>query len=434
MVDWIGETVTSTVGWDLLCELVDVGDRMAGSPGERAGAAATAAALEAVGVRNVRLAEFDLQGWTRGTSAVTGGDETLGCLALPRSPSAAATGPLVDLDYGLPADFDDRDLAGAVVLVRSDVPTWYGRYVHRLEKYCRAVEAGAAAFVYANHVEGQLPPTGSVGTAADPIGPIPAVGVSREVGARLARRDTGEPVEVTVEATIDEATSQNVHGVLGPDTDRRVLVTAHVDAHDVAEGALDNGTGVAMVVEVARALATREAELDAGVEFVVYGAEEVGLVGSEHHAVTADHGAIKAILNNDGVVRGRTLELLTHGFDELAAAAERVADRFGHPVLTTPEIGPHSDHWPFTRWGVPGIHASSESPDVGRGWGHTQADTLDKVDRRNLAEQAVLLTELTVELADDAVDVPHREPAAMAAQLEAEDQAAGLRVVGDWPY
>ena len=434
MTEWIGETFTSTAGWDLLESLVDVGDRMAGTDGERAGAEATAAALRDVGARDVELREFDLQGWERGSSRVEAAGESLESIALPRSPSDAATGDLVDVGYGLPEDFEGADLEGAVVLAASDVPDWYDRYLHRREKYYAAVEAGAAAFVYENHVEGQLPPTGSVGTEADPIGDVPAVGVSREVGRRLARRAAGDPVTVAVDADIGPATSQNVHAAVGPDTDERVLVTSHVDAHDIAEGAMDNGAGTAMVVEVARALAAREDELDVRVEFVAFGAEEVGLVGSERYAADADHDEVVAVLNNDGVVRTRTLELLCHGFDALEAAADRVADRFGHPIETTPRLGPHSDHWPFTKWGVPGIHASSVSDETGRGWGHTHADTLDKVDRRSLREQAVLLTALAVELADDGVEVPHREPAAIAAQLEDEDLAEGMRVIGDWPY
>jgi hypothetical protein len=50
MTAWIGETFTSDAGWDLLNELVDIGNRMAGTDGERAGAEATANALEAVGL------------------------------------------------------------------------------------------------------------------------------------------------------------------------------------------------------------------------------------------------------------------------------------------------------------------------------------------------------------------------------------------------
>jgi Zn-dependent M28 family amino/carboxypeptidase len=189
-----------------------------------------------------------------------------------------------------------------------------------------------------------------------------------------------------------------------------------------------------MVVEMANALAAREDELDVGIHFVAYGAEEVGLVGSNYDADQRDFDSVKAILNNDGVVRGRTLSFFTHGFDALADAAEGVADDLGHPVKTIPEQGPHSDHWPYVQWGVPGFHVMSETGDEGRGWGHTYADTLDKVEVRDLREQAVLLTELTVRLASDETEISRKEPEEIAAALEDEDQAEGMRIIGDWPY
>jgi Zn-dependent M28 family amino/carboxypeptidase len=189
-----------------------------------------------------------------------------------------------------------------------------------------------------------------------------------------------------------------------------------------------------MVVEMAKALAAREDELETKVHFIAYGAEEVGLVGSNHDAERRDFDAVKAIVNNDGVVRGRTLSFFTHGFDALADAAEEVAEDFDHSVKTIPEQGPHSDHWPYVQWGVPGFHVMSETGDEGRGWGHTYADTLDKLEVRDLREQAILLTELTVRLASDECEIPHRDPAEIAAALEDEDQAAGMKTIGDWPY
>jgi Zn-dependent M28 family amino/carboxypeptidase len=433
MTEWIGETFRSDVGWEHLETLVDLETRMAGTDGERRAAEATRDALAAVGARNARLESFELQGWTRVDSAVEAGGTVQDCIALPRSPSGEASGELVDLDYGLPSEFD-RDLDGAVVLVASDVPAWYDRYVHRREKYYRAVEAGASAFVYANHVEGCLPPTGSIGTEADPIGAIPAVGVSKEVGARLVRRFEGETVTVEVEAEASAATSRNVRADIGPDTDEAVLLTSHVDAHDIAEGAADNGAGTAIVVEVARALARREADLDTRVHCIVYGAEEVGLVGSHLDAARRDHDNVKAIVNNDGVVRNRTLQCHAHGFEDLVDVARRVADRMDHPIDVPPELNPPSDHWPYVAWGVPGYHVRAETGDAGRGWGHTHADTLDKLSVRDLREQAILLTELVVELADAGTTVARRSPSAIAEQLEAEDLAEGMRIVGDWPY
>jgi len=438
MTDWIGETFTSDAGWNHLETLVDVGDRMAGSDGERTAAAATRDALEAVGARDAHLAEFPIQGWERGDSHVDAGgeryDDRHQALALPRSPTGSVAGELVDLGHGLPEDFEDADLEGKVVLARSDVPEWYDRYLHRREKYYHAVDAGAVAFLYRNHVEGCLPPTGSVGTEADPVGEIPAVGVSAEAGARLARRADGEPVTVTVDATIEDATSQNVHATLGPDTDDAVLLTSHVDAHDIAEGAMDNGAGTAGVVEVTKALAARESELDTRVHVVCFGAEEVGLVGSNHLANETELADVAAVCNLDGICQGRTLGFYAHGFDELEAVIEDVADHLDQPAYVTPELGPHSDHWPFTKWGVPGTHAYGKTAGDGRGWGHTHADTLDKLQQRDLREQAIVLTELVVALADADTTIPHRDPERIADQLRDEDLATGLQITGDWPY
>ncbi|EMA10809.1 Zn-dependent amino-or carboxypeptidase, M28 family [Haloarcula vallismortis] len=436
--DWIGETFTSTVGWDHLETLVDIGNRMAGSDGERRAAEATRDALAAY-TRDARLSEFEIQGWERGDSAVLVGGSPVAtqaheCIALPRSPSGEVTGELVDVGHGLPADFEDADCEGQIVLARSDVPDWYDRYIHRREKYYRAVEAGAVGFIYCNHVEGVLPPTGSVGTAEAPIGEVPAVGVASETGARLARRYAGDAVTLSVDCETPAATSQNVHAELGPDTEERLLVTCHIDAHDIAEGAMDNGAGTAMVVEAARALAGREDELATRVEFVAFGAEEVGLVGSNRLAAETALDDVTAVLNFDGVVQGRTLKCYTHGFDALTAAAESVADRLDHPISLTPEQGPHSDHWPFVRRGVPGYHVTSETGGDGRGWGHTHADTLDKLEPRTFREQAILLTELAVTLADRSAQPAHKDPAEIADALEAQNLAEGMRSTGDWPF
>ena len=450
MTDWIGDTFTSDVGWSHLESLVDVGNRMAGSDGEREALERTRDALADVGARDARIEPFDVQGWTRGDSAirrVAGGDAPDGdeaatvasganqCVALPRSPSAEASGEFVDLGHGTPEDFETAgDLDGAVVMVASDTPDSLDRFVHRREKYYHAVEAGAAAFVFANHVEGTLPPTGSVGTADEPIGAIPAVGVSKETGARLARRREGDDLAVAVDCAAAEAESGTVVAEVGPATDEYLIVSAHVDAHDIAEGAMDNGAGTATVVEVARALAAREDDLDTRVRFCAFGAEEVGLVGSSRFAADVDADRVKAVVNVDSNVFGRTLRFDHHGFDALEAAAERVGDRFDHPVSLGAELVPHSDHWPFVARGIPGYMVSGETADRGRGWGHTGADTLDKLESRNLREQAIVVTELVTELADGAVTTERRDPEAIAAALESEGKATGMKVTGDWPF
>jgi Zn-dependent M28 family amino/carboxypeptidase len=436
-MEWIGETFTSESGWEHLETLVDFETRMAGSPGERRAATATRDALDRAGARDARLDPFDIQGWTRGDSSIEAGETTQSCIALPRSPSGAATGPLCDLGYGLPADFEGADLGGSVVLCRTDVPEWFDREMHRREKYHRAVEAGAAAFVFRNHVPGCLPPTGAVGSDGAPIGSIPAVGVSREIGSRLGRRFDGETVTVAVEADAHDATSRNVRAELGPGTAERVLLTSHVDAHDISEGAVDNGAGTAMVVQVAEALAARERDptapdLGLCVEFVAFGAEEVGLVGSTRLAGSLDPESVRAVINLDGVCRRRTLAVSTHGFDALGGAAREVSERFDHPIRVRPEHDPHSDHWPFVARGIPGCLVYGDADAPGRGWAHTHADTIDKLESRDLREGAILVAALAAAVADRPVD--RRDTAAIAAELEAAGLAEAMRTTGDWPF
>ena len=435
MADWIAETFRSDTGWDHLETLVDIGNRMAGQPGEMEGLEATRDAFAAAGARDARVETFDLAGWVRGDSSIATPETVEDSIALPRGPAGEVDAELIDLGAGLPADFEEHDVEGKIVLATSDVPEYFDRYIHRTEKYQYAVEGGAAAFIYANHVPGELPPTGSVGGSdGGPYGDIPAVGVSAETGARLARRFDGDEVTVAVECETPETESGNAVAELGPDTEEVVLLSSHVDAHDIAEGARDNGAGTATIVEIAKALAAREDDLDTRVKCIAYGAEEVGLVGSELASETADRDAIRAIVNVDSNMGNRTLELTTHRFDELAAAAERVSERFDHPISTVPRMVPHSDHWPFVRWGVPGYMVSSKSDSAGRGWGHTEADTLDKLESRTLREQAILLTELVVEVADSEVSIDHADPETMAGYLKEEDQAIGMKKTGDWPY
>ena len=160
---------------------------------------------------------------------------------------------------------------------------------HRRLKYGRAVTAGGAAFLYFNQNPGGLAVTGSLATRKP--APIPGLGLAYEDGATLLRLLANGPVRVrlNVTAAFPEVESANVIGDLpadpaSPHGDELVLAGAHYDSHDIAPGALDNGTGVAIILEAARALAA--AYRAAGhaprrrLRFCLFAAEEIGLLGS----------------------------------------------------------------------------------------------------------------------------------------------------------
>jgi Zn-dependent M28 family amino/carboxypeptidase len=435
---WIGDRFVSTRGRDVLVDLTRIGARLGASEGERRGHERVREEFEDLGLREVTTEEFDLTKWERGSARIgLTGDRTgdLDCIALPGSPPATVEGEVVHLGYGLPGDFERADVEGKVVVARSDVPEYHDRWLHRREKYFRAAEGGAAAFVFQNHVEGCLPPTGSVGGGTDVVGPLPAVGVSKEVGEELRRYAEGEDATATVavDADVGEGTSQNVSGVVGPDTDEEVLVCAHVDGHDISQGALDNASGVATMVEAAAALVALEDDLETRVRFVGFGAEELGLNGSQTYADSADLAAVTAVVNCDGAGRAREMSVVTNGFDALADAVEETSAAFDRPVSSVPTISNHSDHWPFVWRGVPGVQVRSETGE-GRGFGHTFADTLDKTDTRAIRAHGVLVADYARRLAEADRDVPRRDPDAIRDELVAEKQDVSMRVAGEWPF
>ncbi len=437
----VGDAYRSTYHFDVLEDLVDIGTRMAGQQGEVEGAERVAEAYRDVGLRNVDIEEFEIPGWWRGSStlATTGSHDSRftadhEVIALPGSPSGTATAELFDVGYGRPEEFEDADLEGKIAMASSATPDDHGRWIHRMEKYSYAVDAGAAGFVFRNHIEGCLPPTGEVGYNNRP-GPIPAIGVSKEVGATLERyAEDGVTVDLDVDCRNEPTTSRNVSGELGPDTDEAVLLTAHVDAHDIAPGANDNGAGTVLVVEIARLLSQIEDELDIRVRCVVFGSEEIGLRGAYHLADTVDLKTVKAVLNIDGAGRDRRLSVRTNEFDALRNLFEEVSDELRIPVNTDATVSPHGDQWAFVQEGVPGVMLSSTNPDKsGRGWGHTHADTLDKIDIRDLRNHAISVGTAVCAAAEADREIPSRS-AEQTRDLLDEGYKQELRVGGRWPY
>jgi Zn-dependent M28 family amino/carboxypeptidase len=437
----VGDAYASTYHWELLEDLVDVGSRMAGQEGERRGAERVAEAFEEVGLRNVHLDEFEIDGWWRGAATLraTGAREREYAadhevIGLPGTPAATAAGELVDVGPGRPADFAAADLDGRVAMASSNTPDDYGRWIHRMEKYVSAVDAGAVGFVFRNHVEGCLPPTGEVGYDNRP-GPIPAVGVSKEVGARLRRHAEDDPLtlELDVDARNERTTSVNVVGEAGPDTEEAVLLTSHVDAHDVAEGANDNGAGTALVAEVARLLARVEDDLETRVRVVPFGSEEIGLKGAYHEAATQDLDDVKVVINVDGAGNSRNLRVNANEFDAVRELFAEVTDEFDVPLATDDTISPHGDQWAFVQEGVPASMTASTSAGSGRGWGHTHADTLDKLDVRDLRDLSVLVGSAVLAAAEADREFPARSREETREMID-EGYEQELRIGGRWPY
>ncbi|PSQ22227.1 aminopeptidase [Halobacteriales archaeon QS_9_67_17] len=437
MAQLAGRAYDDPFPWSFLTDLVEAGPRLGGSPGERRAAEVVAEAFETAGA-DPEIRAFDMPRWERGDAEIAVSvdregrtvERSFDAIALPYSPPGDVRAPLTDVGHGTPTETDDAAVAGTVALADTASPS-DGRYVHRMEKYGHAVEAGASAFVFAHHEPGQLVPTGTLRFGHE--GAVPAVGVSYETGEWLREyAAAGAELRLRVDATTEPGTSHNVLGTLGPDTDEGVLAVGHLDAHDIAEGALDNGCGITTVATAARYLA--DLDLDSRVWVAGVGCEETGLLGAEALADRLDRDRVRAVVNVDGAGRHRDLRALVHGSDPLRDLAERVADGAGQPCHVDETPHPYSDHWPFLRAGVPSVQLHSQPAtghERGRGWGHTAADTRDKVDERNLRDHTLLTALVVAELTR--TTVPRRETAALREELEAADAEPGMRAAGVWP-
>jgi aminopeptidase YwaD len=443
-----GELWRGDGGWALLTELCDrCHGRFAGTADERRAADMLLDTFRRYGLQHVHEEPFTYPGWRRGAPPslryADGGGE-IGTFSLPGSPSAQIEGDLVDLDCATDEDFvrAGEDLTGKIALISAATPA-RAKTMHRDEKVARAARRGAVGVLWMRDAPGQLAETGGLFFHDAP--PIPGLAVTREDGLRLARRlRQGEAIRLaaTTHDTPQEMTSWNLVGDL-PGTERPdevVLIGAHYDGHDIAEAALDNGSGVAAMAEAARGLAQQRPALRRTVRFVAFGVEELGLYGAYAYAAAhqAEFEQLRLLFNLDTIAEpGATKGVATQCRPELRAAFDAIGRAIGEPFPVDDHLSMYSDQFPFVLKGAPA--AILTSPDVprtgGRGVGHTTADTVDKVHRLSLKLSALFSARLALHVAN-ALDWPaHRwSDEETREQLEAAGVRPTMEMEGIWPW
>lgn len=430
----IGDIWTSESAYENLVTLCDdFGSRFGGTEGERQAAEFMVRKLREYGLDNACLEAFPYNGWIRGSArleAVQPHAASFDCIALPYCGTAEVEGDLVFLGHGAPEDYEEKrhQIQGNIVMVSTQSPQFARRQMHRMEKYGRALEAGATAFIWMREEPGLLAETGSIKFNAE--AEIPGVGVSREVGAalqRMMKKDTVR-LRMTTCHVNKPMTSWNVVGELRGHTypDRFLVIGAHFDGHDISQGALDDGAGAVVAMEACRALAKHRELLPKSVKVILFPVEEIGLIGS-HAYVDAHLPEMKDcefMLNLDGAGRPGDTNLVLQGFGELQDVFEKMCREMKHPLTITNRISTYSDMYPFVLEGVPSATMMSVSggPRAGRGWGHTAADTLDKVSPRALQMDALTTARMVLRLANLTGDwpVPHKTRGQIKELLEAE--------------
>lgn len=388
--------------WRDLSALCALGGRFAGSESEGA----------AIGFLGKRLGEIGgpvvshpvaYPGWQRGASGLEMAGRQLPCESLVRSPATGAAGlaaQLIDLGRGTQEDFvrAGDHIRGRIVLVRHEY-MFTTHTVHRRRKYRWAMERGAAAFLIASHLSGELPVTGSSG--AMPGHGIPAAGISAETAAALLAG--GEPypeVRLQIESREMPARTENLSLDLPGQGAQYVVLCAHLDGHHLAQSAMDNGTGLAAALAVARALAPHCASLQRGLRIMFFSVEEWALAGSRHYVENLEasaRDAIACVLNLDSVAGHPDLTALTSGYPALGRFLVEAAHSAGMSLAVHQPIMANSDHYNFAVNGIPAARlvAGFDRPDSNLRYVLTPADTLDRISRQELSD-AIRLTAVAV--------------------------------------
>ncbi len=184
-------------------------------------------------------------------------------------------------------------------------------------------------------------------------------------------------LSLDLKSTIAEKKSRNVVGVL-PGTrraDEAVLYMAHWDhlgkhegeeGDNIYNGAVDNATGVAGILEVADALAHQEQPVERSVVFLAVTLEESGLLGSQYYVnhPTFPLDKIAGVINIDAMsVNGRARDMTVTGFgsSELEDILKPLAAKQGRTLHAESAVQSgfyfRSDHFNFAKAGVPALYA-----------------------------------------------------------------------------
>ena len=275
----------------------------------------------------------------------------------------------------------------------------YGLAVaYRGEGPIAAARLGAVAALVRSvgSAEYRLPHTGAT-KYLDDVPKIPAGAVTAEDADLLANLAPQGPLRMHLVLTpqsLPEVESYNVVADLkgNKNPEQVVIVSGHLDSWDLGTGALDDGAGVAVSMEVAHLVQQLKLKPKRTIRVIAWMNEENGLRGGKGYA--ADHAAELvnhvAAMETDGGA-GHPLGINIKGKREIEAFLAPVAKVMGGIGASIISMVEHTgaDISPMEPVGVPTFHPIQDGRTYFQ-YHHTAADTLDKVDPKHLAENAAV--------------------------------------------
>jgi len=410
------------------------GPRPAGSTNEQQAAEWAAARLKALGFENVHIETFPITAWVRGTESAqitAPSEQPLVIAALGESPPTPIAGlegdvvifpTLENLKAAAPASLNGRIAMVAQRMVRAQDGAGYGAAVlARIEGPQEAAQRGAIAYLLRsvgtdNH---RIAHTGTTQYVDGRVA-IPSFALSNPDADQIERiAALGQTVRVRLfsgASYVPNAHSQNVIAdVRGRERPREVvLLGAHLDSWDQGTGAIDDGTGTAIITAAAKLIRDLPHRPRRTVRVVLFGSEEVAQpvppgsafgghsYATNHQAELADHVLTgESDFGTERIYRVALPQAVLEG--PFAKMVLRVLTPIGVLGSAHPPPDAGTDVGPAVEAGVPAFFLSQDGTryfDIH----HTPDDTLDKVDRAQLDQNVAAWAALVWLAADSDVD------------------------------
>ena len=298
-------------------------------------------------------------------------------------------------DKQMAAEGRGGEAYGEAVVYRSDGP---GAAARQGAVACLIRSVGGADY--------RIPHTGQT-KYADDAPKIPAGAVTAEDAdliADLARQGTVKMKLVLTPQTLADVESANVIGdIKGSEHSEQVVIASgHLDSWDLGTGAIDDGAGVAVSMEAANLIQQLHLRPKRTIRVIAWMNEENGLAGSKQYA--KDHEkewpSHFAAMETDGGA-GHPIGLNIKGkfeIKKLLGPVLAVLQKSGAAGVNFAEhIG--ADIEPIEKAGVPAFSPIQDSRFYFN-YHHTAADTLDKIDPKELAENSAVVAVTAYALAN----------------------------------
>ncbi len=428
------------------------GGRLTGSSAYQRATEWAVARFRSYGIQNVRVEPFTLpNGWQRGwarAEMLTPYPRRLSLESLgwsPSTPPGGIKGGLVVID-DVSADYIKNkagQIRGHIVLLDAEKALEEGvwkKLNDLLKSPERFKQAGALAVVVPDTVPSNVLDAFSLDWGGR-LSPLPTAQLGME-DAKLIRRELDQG-PVTIQFAFENKTSGpvQVNNVIAeiPGRERPdewILIGAHFDSWDYGTGAQDNGTGSAMVMEVARVIAALGQPPNRTIRFALWGGEEEGLVGST--AYVQSHAAelekCIAVLNTDNG-SGHPKGWKVQGRKDLKEAMQPISDSLLKD-LSGDELSMKTtydtDHGPFMLHGIPALDLLVDMSKYGEVH-HKSSDTFDKVDPLYLKGGAAIVAVTAWAIVQNPQPIAaHADHAAVADILKKASLDEFLTQIGAW--